>query len=65
MTQKLVLKIKEKGHLVQLPGQSAPFRTPAEVDATNIPLNSLILLMQNYNIQDYEITSYVENKKVI
>lgn len=65
MTQKLVLKIKEKGHLVHLPGQSAPFRTPAEVDATHVPLNTLILLMQNHNIQDYEITSYVENKKVI
>ena len=64
MTQKLILTIREKGHTVQLPGKPQ-VRTPVEIDVTQIPLNSLILIMKNYNINDYEIMSFADDRKVI
>ena len=64
MAQKLILTIRERGHTIQLPGKPQ-VRTPVEIDVTQIPLNSLILMMKNYNINDYEIMSFVDDRKVI
>lgn len=64
MAQKLILTIREKGHTIQLPGKPQ-VRTPVEIDVTQIPLNSLILIMKNYNINDYEIMSFADDRKNI
>lgn len=60
----LKLIIKERGHMIELPGM-APFRTPAEVDVSKLSLNVLILKMKNYNINEYEIRSEIGGKAIV
>ena len=60
----LTLIIKERGHMIDLPGM-APFRTPAEIDVTKLPLNVLILKMKAYNINEYQIISETGGKKIV
>jgi K+/H+ antiporter YhaU regulatory subunit KhtT len=60
----LTLIIKERGHMIDLPNM-APFRTPAEIDVSKIPLNVLILKMKAYNINEYQIISETGGKKIV
>jgi len=52
----ITLKIREKGHLVEIPG-IAPFRTPADVDISKIEIRKVIGHLQVCGITDYEITA--------
>ncbi len=60
----LTLKITEKGHLIDLPGM-APFRTPANINVSKIPLNVLILKLKVYDITEYEIISELGDQKIV
>ena len=60
----LTLKITEKGHYIDLPGM-APFRTPANINVSKIPLNVLILKLKVYNITEYEIVSEFGEQKIV
>lgn len=50
------LIIGDKGHFVEFP-RVAPFRTPAEVDITNIDLNLVMIRLRKMGIENYEIKS--------
>jgi len=52
----ITLKIREKGHLVEIPG-IAPFRTPADIDISKIEIRKVIGHLQVCGITDYEITA--------
>jgi len=60
----IILKVKQKGHLVDIPGV-ASFRTPAEVDISNAEINLVIFSLKNCGIDDFEITTKEEKKKTI
>jgi len=60
----LTLKITEKGHYIDLPGM-APFRTPANINVSKIPLNVLILKLKVYDIHGYEIISELGDQKIV
>jgi hypothetical protein len=60
----LTLKITEKGHYIDLPGM-APFRTPANINVSKIPLNVLILKLKVYDIHGYEIISELGEQKIV
>jgi len=60
----LTLKITEKGHYIDLPGM-APFRTPANINVSKIPLNVLILKLKVYAITEYEIVSKLGDQKIV
>ena len=60
----LTLKITEKGHYIDLPGM-APFRTPANINVSKIPLNVLILKLKVYDIHGYEIVSELGDQKIV
>ena len=60
----LTLKITEKGHYIDLPGM-APFRTPANINVSKIPLNVLILKLKVYDISGYEIVSELGDQKIV
>jgi len=65
MQEKIMIKliIKEKGQTISLPGK-APFRTPAEVDISNMSLQLLMSTLKTYNINSYQIISEVGGKRV-
>lgn len=50
------LIIRDKGHFVEFP-KVAPFRTPAEVDITNIDLNLVMIRLRKMGVENYEIKS--------
>lgn len=50
------LVIRDKGHFVEFP-RVAPFRTPAEIDITNIDLNLVMVKLRKMGIGNYEIKS--------
>lgn len=52
----LTLRIKSKGQVVQLPG-SAPFRTPATIDVSNMKIRNLIGYLRVAGIEDYEVVA--------
>jgi hypothetical protein len=60
----LTLKITEKGHYIDLPGM-APFRTPADINVSKIPLNVLIMKLKVYDITEYEIVSKLGDQKIV
>ena len=60
----LTLKITEKGHFITLPGM-APFRTPAKINVSKIPLNVLIMKLKACNIIGYEIISDLGDQKIV
>ncbi len=60
----LTLKITEKGHFITLPGM-APFRTPANINVSKIPLNVLIMKLKVYDIHEYEIVSELGDQKIV
>jgi hypothetical protein len=60
----LTLKITEKGHYIDLPGM-APFRTPANINVSKIPLNVLIMKLKVYDITGYEIVSKLGDQKIV
>jgi hypothetical protein len=60
----LTLKITEKGHFINLPGM-APFRTPANINVSKIPLNVLIMKLKVYDITEYEIVSELGDQKIV
>jgi len=50
----IILKIYHKGLLIEIPGIT-PFRTPAEVDITNIGASLVVIHLRSQGISDYEI----------
>ena len=52
----LTLRIKSRGQVVQIPG-SAPFRTPATIDVSNMKIRNLIGYLRVSGIEDYEIVA--------
>lgn len=50
--------------MVDLPGM-APFRTPAEVNISKLPINTLVLKMRAHNINEYEIISTIGKQRVV
>lgn len=62
--RKLKLNVKERGHLIEIPGLPA-FRSPAKVDITNIKLQLVLTTLKNLGIKDYEITSKDDKEEII
>lgn len=58
------LNVKQKGHLLSIPGV-APFRTPAKVDITKLRLNMVISVLHNAGIDNYEIISKQGSNEII
>jgi len=58
----VILKIKEKGYYVTIPGIT-PFRTPAEVDITSIGLPIVVSTLHSNGIDKFEIVSDTPGKK--
>jgi hypothetical protein len=52
----ITLRVKEKGHLLEIPGL-APFRTPADIDVSKIGIRNVIGHLQVNGITDYEIVA--------
>jgi ribosomal protein L5 len=50
----IILKIKDKGHLVEIPGV-APFRTPAKINVTTADIRNIIGHLKACGIEEYEI----------
>jgi vacuolar-type H+-ATPase subunit I/STV1 len=53
--------VKDKGNVINIPG-IAPFRTPAEINITNVKLPIVIATLHNCGITDFEIVSKKEDK---
>lgn len=54
MSTTIILKIKDKGHLVEIPGV-APFRTPAKINVTTADIRNIIGHLKACGIEEYEI----------
>jgi O6-methylguanine-DNA--protein-cysteine methyltransferase len=52
----ITLTIKEKGHLIEIPGMS-PFRTPAKIDISKGDIRSIVGYLKVCSINDYEIVA--------
>lgn len=52
----IILKIYHKGLLIEIPGVT-PFRTPAEVDITNIGASLVVSHLRLQDISNYEIVA--------
>lgn len=50
----ITLIIKEKGHLIEIPGMT-PFRTPAKVDISKGDIRTIVGYLKVCSINDYEI----------
>lgn len=61
----IVLKIKEKGHLIDIPGM-LPVRTPVEMNINKCKVDLVITSLRRQGIKNYEITEIdnVPTKKV-
>ena len=57
----LILKIKDKGMYVQIPG-TLPTHTPAEIDISKCNLNLVDTYLRQMGIKKFEIVSVGENK---
>lgn len=60
----LKLKIKDRGLVINLPGM-APFRTPAEVNISKLPLNTLVHKLRAESVNEYEIISTIGKQRVV
>lgn len=60
----LKLKIKDKGLVINLPGM-ASFRTPAEVNISKLPLNTLVHKLRSESVNEYEIISTIGKQRVV
>ena len=58
----IILKIYHKGLLLEIPGIT-PFRTPAEVDITNIGASLVVTHLRSQGISNYEIIAGVKQTK--
>jgi hypothetical protein len=58
----VILKIKEKGYYITIPGIT-PFRTPAEVDITSSSLPIVVSTLRSNGIEKFEIVSDTPGKK--
>jgi hypothetical protein len=61
---KLKLHVKEKGYMVEIPG-IPPFRSPGNVDITNIRLPLVLTTLNNLGVKEYEISSKDEGIETI
>ena len=52
----IILKINQKGHFIEIPGIT-PFRTPVEVDITNISIPLVASKLTAQGVEHYEIIS--------
>jgi len=59
----IILKIYHKGLLLEIPGIT-PFRTPAEVDITNIGASLVVTHLRSQGISNYEIIAGVKQTKL-
>lgn len=60
----IILKIKEKGHLVDIPN-IPPFRTPAEIDISKGDIRTIVGYLKVCDIKDYEIIATNENEREV
>lgn len=58
----IILKIYHKGLLIEIPGVT-PFRTPAEVDITNVGASLVVTHLRAQGISNYEIVVGVKQTK--
>ena len=54
--KKIILKISERGRFVNIPGMSS-FRTPAEIDISRIPVQTVIQALHLCGVEKYNIIS--------
>ena len=59
----ITLIIKEKGHMINIPG-IAPFRTPAKIDVSHVKLNLILGSLKNVGINDYEIVAKEDKEEI-
>jgi arsenate reductase-like glutaredoxin family protein len=59
----LILKIKEKGLYVEIPG-ALPTRTPAEIDITRCNLAAVDMYLRKSGISNYQIMSVASNGEI-
>lgn len=59
MSTKIILKVKEKGHLIEIPGVP-PFRTPAKINVTNADIRNIIGYLKACGIDSYEVIASTE-----
>jgi len=52
----IILKINQKGHFIEIPGIT-PFRTPADVDITNVSIPLVASKLTAQGVEHYEIIS--------
>ena len=57
----LILKIKEKGLFVEIPG-ALPTRTPAEIDISKCNLSAVDMYLRKNGIKNYQILSVANEK---
>ncbi len=58
------LIIKEKGHLIEIPGMQS-FRTPATVDISKTDIRTIVGYLRVCNINDYEIIASNDNEQEV
>jgi hypothetical protein len=59
----LILKIKDKGMYVEIPG-ALPTRTPAEIDISRCSLTAVDMYLRKSGIKNYQILSVAKDGKV-
>jgi len=60
----ITLKIRERGHMIEIPGIS-PFRTPADVNITHISIPLAISVLSSQGIEKFEIVSDIRGKEQV
>jgi len=60
----VVLRIREKGHYIELPGMP-PVRSPVEIDITRLSLPLVAATLKTKGIENYEIVSEHESGRKI
>lgn len=60
----VTLKIREKGHFLEIPGMTA-FRTPVEVDITPVSIPLVLSTLRSSGIEKFEIVSDTPGKQQI
>ena len=58
----VILKVKEKGHLIDLPGMK-PIRTPAEINISKYNADVIITFLRSRGIKDYIIVERDNKEK--
>jgi hypothetical protein len=60
----ITLKVKDRGLMIEIPGIPS-FRSPANINISNIKLKAITKALNNLGVQDYEIISKEGDDKKI